>query len=200
MLRQIKSHIIDDWRCIFPTLLGLHEPPELRALFDRLSRIIRKAYSWNSVIKGGVLKYDFEVFIFEAGVKWDPDRMEVFERVRGAVNPDIPIVSQVSLGLVASVSLGGMRVSHVQRKAGVLVDEWLRGGSATHPQLSGAPKKREIIWGLLAQPFSRTSRCPSKQPATPRAGSLRSRRSSISDTMSSPLNRLKKLFPIRVGA
>lgn len=90
---------------------------ELRAL-------LRKAYNWNRIIKVDILKYDFEVFVVEPGSIWDPVQMEPFERMRTPIRAGSRVNSTVSLGLIGSVSLDGARASHVQRKAGVMVDEW----------------------------------------------------------------------------
>ena len=89
-----------------------------------LESIYRTAYNWNRAAKKDVLKYDFEPYVVEPLAEWDPERMESFERLETAVRPDTKVISCVSMGLVGSISLGGARVSHVQRKAQVLVEEW----------------------------------------------------------------------------
>ncbi|KAF8315439.1 hypothetical protein DL93DRAFT_2079221 [Clavulina sp. PMI_390] len=57
--------------------------------------------------------------------RWNTGDMQVFERIRGTVHPASSIISVVSLGIRATVALGGSQVSHVQRKTRVLVDECL---------------------------------------------------------------------------
>lgn len=89
-----------------------------------LESVFRTAYDWNRIVKKEVLKYDFEPYVVEPLSSWDPDRMESFERLETPIRPGTKVISVVSMGLVGSISLGGARVSHVQRKAHVLVEEW----------------------------------------------------------------------------
>jgi hypothetical protein len=78
--------------------------------------------------------------VVESLASWDPAQMESFERLRAAIGPNTRVICSVSLGLVGSVSLGGSRVSHVQRKARVLVEEWFfnspRSRTKSTPQAS----------------------------------------------------------------
>lgn len=107
-----------------------------RPFADRISTILDTAYKWNGVVKGEVSKYDFEPFVVEPEAIWDATRMESFERLRHPVQPGSAIISPVTLGLMGCMALGGKRVSHVQRKAQVLVEEWF-DPTPTIPHPSG---------------------------------------------------------------
>lgn len=139
-----------------------------RAFADRISIILDTAYKWNGVVKGEVSKYDFEPFVVEPEATWDATRMESFERLRRPVEPGSAIVSPVSLGLMGCMALGGKRVSHVQRKAQVLVEEWFDQTPAI-PQpnsttASKPPAMKKVLWGrsksdaeFLPQPVKRSA-------------------------------------------
>ena len=105
-------------------LRSLPGPTTFPDSFGReLKTILKTAYNWNRTVKVDILKYDFEPFIVEPFSHWDQLQMKSFERLRSPVRPDRKVISSVSLGLIGSVSLGGARVSRVQRKARVLVED-----------------------------------------------------------------------------
>lgn len=100
-----------------------HLPPKLTSL---LRAVLDMAYEWNKVVQTEIVKYDLEPYFVQPLSLWDSDRMESFERVSHAIKPGSPIISPVSLGLLGSVALGRKRVSYVQQKALVLVEEWFQ--------------------------------------------------------------------------
>jgi hypothetical protein len=93
-----------------------------------LESILKTAYDWNRTVKRDILRYDFEPYVVEPLASWDPAQMEAFKRLRTALSSNTKVISSVSLGLVGSASFTGARVSHVQQKTRVLVEEWFSGG------------------------------------------------------------------------
>ena len=142
LFQGIMSNIMHELNSALNPLPG---PITLPDLFGaQLETILKSAYKWNRTVKTDVLKYDFEPFIVEPFSDWDPLQMESFERLRSAVRSDRKVISSVSLGLIGSVSLGGARVSHVQQKARVLVEEWFYNSSRgrTASTTGGASRPR----------------------------------------------------------
>lgn len=127
LIQEIITSISQETQLTLETLDGDFDLPS--TFRKELEPILKVAYNWNRLIKVDILKYDFEPFVVEPSSKWDPVQMEPFERLRSDVRPDRKVISSVSLGLIGSVSLGGARVSHVQQKAGVLVEEWFFNGA-----------------------------------------------------------------------
>lgn len=122
LIQRVANAIVGE---LAEALKQLPEPTSIPDSFmPGLESILNTAYEWNRTIKKDILKYDFEPYVVEALADWDPMSMESFERLRATIKPNTKVICSVSLGLVGSVSLGGSRVSHVQRKARVLVEEW----------------------------------------------------------------------------
>ena len=97
---------------------------------SELRPILETAYTWNSMVKREFLAYDLKPFVVKPSERWDPERMRLFEPLRGrGVRRDSGVVSSVSLGIYRSVSQGleGRRVLSVEQKAKVLVEEWFMG-------------------------------------------------------------------------
>lgn len=145
LFQRIISSILHELNSALDPLPG---PPTSTTLPDtfvpQLEAILKTAYKWNRTVKIEILKYDFEPFVIEPFSPWDPLQMESFERLRSPVRPDRKVISSVSLGLIGSVSLGGARVSHVQQKARVLVDEWFynaRGRTTSAGPSQSRPKQ-----------------------------------------------------------
>jgi len=138
LIREFANTIIAELTKALEHLAGQTTLPN--SFVSGLETILKTAYDWNRVIKKDILKYDFEPYFVGSSAKWDPARMESFERLRIAIRPNTKVISSVSLGLVGSVSLGGARVSHVQRKARVLVEEWFQRSrtKSEHPKSPGA--------------------------------------------------------------
>jgi len=141
LFQGIMSNIMHELNSALNPLPGPTTLPD--SFGTQLEAILKSAYKWNRTVKTDVLKYDFEPFIVEPFSDWDPLQMESFERLRSVVRSDRKVISSVSLGLIGSVSLGGARVSHVQQKARVLVEEWFynssRGRTAS---TGGTPRPR----------------------------------------------------------
>ena len=142
LIRGFTGTIVDELTKALEQLPGQTSFPD--ALVPGLGSILRDAYDWNRTVKKDILKYDFEPYVVEPFAAWDPTQMESFERLRRAILPNTKVISSVSLGLIGSVSLGGSRVSHVQRKARVLVEEWFlsapRGRTmSAHPRSPSVP-------------------------------------------------------------
>ena len=136
-----------------------------------LESILKTAYDWNRIVKKDTLKYDFEPYVVEPPATWDYARMESFERLRTAIRPNTKVISSVSLGLVGSVSLGGTRLSHVQLKARVLVEEWFFGfskGQSAHPTSSGRETSSASPSAACPGPRSPTPVMSMSPPAPPR--------------------------------
>ena len=123
LFRDIASSIQEVWLDALHALPG-DLPPLPSAFIAGMEKILNMAYEWNRVAKMEVVKYDFEPFVFAPLSPYDPAKMEPFEHIHRSVQTGGRIVSSVSLGLVASIAFGGERVSHVQHKTGVLVEEW----------------------------------------------------------------------------
>lgn len=93
-----------------------------------LRAVLVSALEWNRTAKTDIVKYDLEPFAIPPLSPWNPDQMESFERLSRTVERNRPIISPISFGLNGSVALGGRRVTYVQQKAHVLVEEWFRDG------------------------------------------------------------------------
>ena len=100
----------------------------------KLNDILASAYEWNRVAKMEMVKYDFEPFICEAGLDYNPAKMEPFELGHSIPPPETKVISPVSLGFSASVALGGRRESFVQHKCTVLVKQWFTAKSRVREQ------------------------------------------------------------------
>ncbi|KAF8317137.1 hypothetical protein DL93DRAFT_2226498 [Clavulina sp. PMI_390] len=126
LLDRISGSVLDELTAALHTLPG--ELPLLRSnkLSQELKALITRAYNWNRSIKVDVLTCDLEVFLVEPSSDWDPFRMGTLDPLR-SIGSGARVVSLITLGVISSVSLEGMRVSHVQQKALVLVDEWFVG-------------------------------------------------------------------------
>ena len=122
LIRRFAGTIIDELVKALEQSTGPTSFPD--SFVSGLESILKDAYDWNRTVRKDILKYDFEPYVVEPSAPWDPTQMESFERLRIPMRPNSNVISPVSLGLVGSVSLGGSRVSHVQRKARVLVEEW----------------------------------------------------------------------------
>lgn len=129
LFQHVAGRIVDDWQSALKALPGMYTLSPL--IHEGLNTLLHEAYEWNCAVKSDIIKYDFQPFAIEPGAKWDHERMEVFERIRRTVDSTKPIISQVSLGLNGTIALGGIRASHVQRKAGILVEEWFEGVKKT---------------------------------------------------------------------
>ena len=121
LFRGIISTVTQELNFALQSLPGATTFPD--SFGRELKTILKTAYNWNRTVKVDILKYDFEPFIVEPFSHWDQLQMKSFERLR-SVRADRKVISSVSLGLIGSVSLGGARVSRVQRKARVLVEDW----------------------------------------------------------------------------
>jgi hypothetical protein len=126
LIRKFADTIIRELNNVLEQLTGQLSFPQ--AFSARLDSILKDAYNWNRIVKKDILKYDFEPYVINPLSTWDPAQMESFERIRIPIQPYSKVISPVSLGLVGSVSLGSTRVSHVQRKARVLLEEWFARG------------------------------------------------------------------------
>jgi len=140
LFHGIISNVILELNSALERLPGPTTLPD--SFQPQLEAILKTAYKWNRTVKMDVLKYDFEPFVVEPRSDWDPVQMESFERLRTTVRSDRKVISSVSLGLIGSVSLGGARVSHVQQKARVLVDEWFYHSSRGRTTSTSAAKQR----------------------------------------------------------
>jgi hypothetical protein len=113
---------------ILGAMRGLIDESSLPPSFtNTIQQILQSAYEWNGNIEHGVGKYAFTPFFIEPLSKWDPERMESFERLRRMHVPDgSQIICPVSLGIMGSRSHGEgkPRTLYVQQKAHVLVKEW----------------------------------------------------------------------------
>ncbi|KAF8299292.1 hypothetical protein DL93DRAFT_2091180 [Clavulina sp. PMI_390] len=128
LMRRILRSIEDDWIAALSVIVDQRDIPCLSD--EVLTTLLQQAYDWNCIIKGEITQYNFEPFTMMPGTTWDPVSMQVFERLRGPVHPASTIVSVVSLGIRATVALGGSQDSQVQREIRVLVDEWLHEAKA----------------------------------------------------------------------
>ena len=135
LFRRIISAVTQELNFALQSLPGATTFPD--SFGRELETILKTAYNWNRTVKVDILKYDFEPFIVEPFSHWDPLHMESFERLRSPVRADRKVISSVSLGLIGSVSLGGARVSHVQQKARVLVEEWFYNSSRARTASTG---------------------------------------------------------------
>ena len=104
--------------------LGTSEKIPLDPFTARLDVTLRAAYAWNRTAKREAEKYACAPYLVRPGTRWDPSRMESFERLYVPVSHGSKIISPVSLGLIANVTHSGEYASHVQLKAHVLVEEW----------------------------------------------------------------------------
>ncbi|KAF8317139.1 hypothetical protein DL93DRAFT_2165797 [Clavulina sp. PMI_390] len=127
LLDRISQSIVDELAATLQDLPG--ELPLSKEFNRELKFLLHRAYKWNRSIKVDVVQYDFEIFVVEPSSRWDSLQMEPFERLRTAIGVGARVVSPVALGIIGSVSLAGNRVSHVLRKALVLVDEWFKGNA-----------------------------------------------------------------------
>ncbi|KAF8299294.1 hypothetical protein DL93DRAFT_606527 [Clavulina sp. PMI_390] len=124
LMHKLLRSIENDWIAALSVIVDQRDIPCLSD--EVLTTLLQQAYDWNCIIKGEITQYNFEPFTMMPGTTWDPVSMQVFERLRGPVHPASTIVSVVSLGIRATVALGGSQDSQVQREIRVLVDEWLR--------------------------------------------------------------------------
>ncbi|KAF8317141.1 hypothetical protein DL93DRAFT_2226502 [Clavulina sp. PMI_390] len=159
LLDRISQSIINNLGDALQDLPG--ELPLSKAFSRELKSLLGRAYRWNRSIKVDVLKYDFEIFVVEPSSRWDSLQMEPFERLRTAIGAESKVVSPVALGIIASVSLDGARVSHVVRKALVLVYEWFGGNSrgrtiSTVPPAYNPSRQQPA----MSSPPSHSSACP----------------------------------------
>ena len=137
MFRNISDSIQQAWLASLDPLPGSLDAFPAAFIAD-IEAMLGNAYEWQRVVKVEVWKCDLEPFTIQPLSPYDPARMELFERIRTPVENGRSIVSPVSLGLVATVAPGGQRASHVQFKAGVLVEEWfLNPSSASRLQMKG---------------------------------------------------------------
>lgn len=143
-----------------------------KSFSQKLGTLLREACSLNHAFKTEILKYDFEVFVAEPSSVWDPAQMTTLE---APVCADPQVISPVSLGIMASVSLENARVFCVHRKAGVLVDDppsyGMRGWIArtmelfvTRPKLSRASIVPPTAFKQPPQMLSSHSTAISAQP------------------------------------
>ena len=126
LIRRFAGTIIDELVKVLEQSTGPTSFPD--TFVSGLESILKDAYDWNRTVRKDILKYDFEPYVVEPSATWDPAQMESFERLRIPMRPNSNVISPVSLGLVGSVSLGNARVSRVQRKARVLLEEWFASG------------------------------------------------------------------------
>jgi hypothetical protein len=131
-----------------------------------LESILKTTYDWNCTIKKDILKYDFEPYVVEPLASWDPAQMEAFKQLRTAIPSNTKVISSVSLGLVGSVSLGGARVSHVERKARILVEAWFCNDprdrrTSAHTASSDAQPSPTMSMSIVAPP------APAQQTSAP---------------------------------
>jgi hypothetical protein len=124
LFREISEAIEHIWLDMINPLPGGPIPSLPPAFTAGIENILEMAYEWNRMVKMEIVKYDFEPAVVQPLSRYDPETMEPFERLRQSVRTGGKVVSSVSLGLNASVALGGTRVSHVQHKTKVLVEEW----------------------------------------------------------------------------
>ena len=130
MFRNISDSVQQAWLDSLDPLPGSLDALPAAFIAD-IEAILGNAYEWHRVVKVEVAKYDLEPFTVQPLSPYDPAQMEPFERMRTQVAYGQPIVSSVSLGLVATTALEARRVSHVQFKTKVLVEEWLSNPSST---------------------------------------------------------------------
>lgn len=156
-------------------------PPDFESL---IRAVLNSALDWNRTTKTEIIKYDLEPFICKPRVLWDPNRMESFERLKRAVGPRRLITSPVSFGLLGSVALVGSRVSHVQRKAQVLVEEWF-----------GDPRQRAFSENIRAKRPNFELAPPIPKPRQ-RASSLRPPAPSANISPSHTSQQMKRTAPM----
>jgi hypothetical protein len=140
LFQRIISSVLHEINSALDPLPGPTALPD--SFMPQLETILKTAYKWNRTVKIEILKYDFEPFVVEPFSAWDPLQMESFERLRTPVRPHRRVISSVSLGLIGSVSLGGARVSHVQQKARVLVEEWFYNTARGRTTSAGPAQSR----------------------------------------------------------
>ncbi|KAF8317134.1 hypothetical protein DL93DRAFT_590383 [Clavulina sp. PMI_390] len=172
LLDKISQSIVNDLITSLQDLPG--ELPLSKEFSRELKSLLNRAYKWNRSIKVDVLKYDFEIFVVEPSSRWDPLQMEPFERLRTAIGAGARVVSPVALGIIGSVSLDGARVSHVQRKALVLVDEWFvgnaRGRAISTVPPAYNPSRQQLATSYPPKPISALPPAPAGTVTTqPRA-------------------------------
>lgn len=121
---------------VLESLTGPVSVPE--SFVSDLHPILKTAYAWNSIVKRDFLAYDLKPFVVKPSERWDPERMRLFEPLRGrgrGVRRDSGVVSSVSLGIYRSVSQGSEgRVLSVEQTAKVLVEEWFPSGRGAGEQ------------------------------------------------------------------
>lgn len=163
LLQQIISAISQEFQIALDALPG--DFVLSTSFTGRVETIVNAAYDWNRVIKADILKYDFEPFVVEPSSDWNPVQMEPFERLRSSVRPDRKVISSVSLGLISSFSLPSGRVSYIERKAGVLVEEWfynsLRGRTMSAATPSAARSKPSNTPVMTPRPVTSSASDPS---------------------------------------
>jgi len=136
--------------------LGESEKILLDGFTARLEAALRAAYTWNRTAKREAEKYSRTPFLVKPGSRWDPSRMESFERLRVPVSRDSKVISPVSLGLEANVVRSGEDAPRVQLKAQVLLEEWFhKPQTKSRPPESPRPSheirpKRSGFWGKSA--------------------------------------------------
>jgi len=130
LLRSISDSIQKAWLDSLDSLPGNLDALPTAFITD-MEAILGIAYEWHRVVKVEVAKYDLEPFAVQPLSPYDPAQMEPFERMRTQIANERPIISCVSLGLLASTALERQRVSHVQFKTKVVVEEWLSDPSST---------------------------------------------------------------------
>lgn len=181
LFERSTSLIADELVSALDALPGtLSLPDSFRTMFLKDTRsLLRKAYNWNCLIKVEILKYDFEVFVVEPSSLWNPMKMESFEKLQIPIHGGSKVISTVSLGLIASVSLDDARASLMERKARVIIDEWFspnsRGGvmSVVPPTYSPAVISRAVppsmpLDRLATRPQWLTTPEPPKTHSQPR--------------------------------
>ena len=120
-LQGTISSVIHELMSTLQPLLGPITLPD--SFGPQLEDILETAYEWNRNVKMDVRKYNVETFVVAPHSEWESLQMEPFGCSSSSVRAGRKVISSVSLGLTTSAPSGGARVSHVQQKAHVLVEE-----------------------------------------------------------------------------
>ena len=166
MFRNISDSIQQAWLASLDPLSGSLDALPTAFIAD-IEAILGNAYEWHRVVKVEVVKYDLEPFTVQPLSPYDPARMEPFEPVLAPVAYGQPIISSVSLGLVATTALEDRRVSRVQNKIKVLVEEWFfNHSSASKLQMKGGWAACYYLYGSkLKLVISHLRQLPSSRPS-----------------------------------
>ena len=111
MFRNISDSVQQAWLDSLNPLPGSLDALPAAFIAD-IEAILGNAYDWRRVVKVEVAKYDLEPFTVQPLSPYDPDQMESFERMRTQVTYGQPIISSVSLGLVATTALEASKLLH----------------------------------------------------------------------------------------